>query len=304
MEVVSKSRSQVGESPFWSVAEGRMYWSDLRGQFVRWFNPETGEENAVSFAEPVAAAIPDAGGDIAVLLASGLFTRCDTTGWRMLSKPEDLPPVHRFNDATVDPKGRLIAGTMLERPHVEGPSGRLYAFDGKFWRCLAKGFRTINGLAFAPDGCRLYISDSHAEQSRVWIAEYDPRDGNIGALKQFVCLMPAAGRPDGAAVDLEGGYWIAAVGGGRILRFDHVGRQTHSIDMPVRYPTKVAFGGPGLNTAYVTSMVTPDPNGRQADDGALFAFEAPLPGYPVPPLKLSQGRTNFGSIQQGDIRAR
>lgn len=277
-----------------------MYWSDLRGQVVRWLNPATGEEGAVSFAEPVAAAIPLSGGDIAVLGSSGLFTRCDTAGWRLVSTPEDLPPVHRFNDATVDSSGRLIAGTMLERPHVDGPSGRLYAFNGTVWRCLVEGFRTINGLAFTPDGRQLYVSDSHAEQSRVWIADYEPRDGTIGALQPFVSLEPAGGRPDGAAVDVEGGYWIAAVGGGRILRFDPIGRQTHSIHVPVRYPTKIAFGGTSLSTAYITSMVTPDPGERQADDGALFAFEAPLPGYPVLPLILPEGHSNFRSTEQGN----
>lgn len=286
MQIVSTSRSLVGESPFWSTADATLYWSDLRGNAIRGLTPDNGIETATVFAEPVAAPVPTERHGIAALLAGGLFLRDADGSWRAHSAPADLPSSHRFNDATVDRGGRLIAGTMLERGHADGPSGRLYIYDGRAWRCIADGFLTINGLAFSPDGRSLYVSDSHASVSRIWIAEYDPGNGTLGTRRLFAALAPDGGRPDGAAVDVEGHYWIAGVGGGRVLRFAPDGTLERSVATTVRYPTKIAFGGRDRATAYVTSMLDPDAAARTPDDGALLAFPAPVPGCAVPLLRL------------------
>lgn len=286
MKVVSATRSLVGESPFWSVSDQTLYWSDLRGQAIRACAPSTGRETATEFTEPVAAPIPTHGHGVAALLASGLFLRGRDGSWRLHSRPQDLPPSHRFNDATIDPVGRLVAGTMLERGRGEGPPGRLYLLDRGEWRRIADGFLTINGLAFSPCGRSLYLSDSHASVSRVWIADYDVATGSLGERRTFATLVPQDGRPDGAAVDIDGCYWVAGVGGGRLLRFSPDGTLERSVETPVRFPTKIAFGGADLTTAYVTSMLAPEPAARTPEDGALLSFSVPVPGCPIPPLCL------------------
>ncbi|HRD85814.1 MAG TPA: SMP-30/gluconolactonase/LRE family protein, partial [Rubrivivax sp.] len=61
------------------------------------------------------------------------------------------------------------------------------------------------------------------------------------------------GRPDGAAVDSEGAYWVAMFEGARLLRLSPGGRVLQAVELPVRCPTMPCFGGPDLRTLFVTT---------------------------------------------------
>ncbi len=282
MEIVSTSRSIVGESPFWDARKQALYWVDLRGCWIRRLDLRTTHESEIKTPELACGVVSTNCGGLIAALETGLFRFAGRDCWTRAARPHDLPPTHRFNDVTVDPAGRLIAGTMRQRQHGDAPTGTLYSFDGACWRTLAEGFRTINGLAFSPDGGRLYFSDSHASVSEVWVCDYDVASGGIGPRRSFARLDPASGRPDGAAMDSEAHYWIAAVGGGRLLRFAPDGAIERIVATPVRFPTKVAFGGTDLGTLYCTSMRAPSPDDAHEYDGALFAYVAPAAGVPVP----------------------
>ncbi len=62
------------------------------------------------------------------------------------------------------------------------------------------------------------------------------------------------GRPDGAAVDLDGYYWICAIDAGLIHRFSPDGRLDRSLSVPVQKPTMLAFGGALMETLFITSI--------------------------------------------------
>ena len=79
-----------------------------------------------------------------------------------------------------------------------------------------------------------------------------------------------AGRPDGAAVDAEGGYWSARFRGGRVVRHRPDGTVDREIRLPVRRVTMCAFGGPELRTLYITTA-------REGMSAAELAAE-PLAG--------------------------
>jgi sugar lactone lactonase YvrE len=51
------------------------------------------------------------------------------------------------------------------------------------------------------------------------------------------------GQPDGLAVDVEGGVWIASAGGGRVDRYRPDGRVERSLHVPARIVTSVCFAG-------------------------------------------------------------
>ena len=55
------------------------------------------------------------------------------------------------------------------------------------------------------------------------------------------------GRPDGAAVDVDGCYWTCANDAGALLRFTPQGRLDRALEVPVMKPTMCAFGGPDLD---------------------------------------------------------
>jgi sugar lactone lactonase YvrE len=65
----------------------------------------------------------------------------------------------------------------------------------------------------------------------------------------FATTRDVAGRPDGAAVDADGCYWVAANDGWQLIRYTPQGRIDRTIRLPVRRPTMLAFGGRGAGGA-------------------------------------------------------
>ena len=93
--------------------------------------------------------------------------------------------------------------------------------------------------------------------------------------REFVRIEPTAddrGRPDGAAMDVEGCYWSALYEGGRLHRYDPDGRLMAAYPLPARKPTMPAFGGEGLRTLFVTTAADDDPPGGGAG-GGLYALD-------------------------------
>jgi sugar lactone lactonase YvrE len=95
-------------------------------------------------------------------------------------------------------------------------------------------------------------------------------------------MRPLPGRPDGAAVDADGCYWICGNDAGLVHRFTPDGRLDRSLAVPVKKPAMCAFGGAGLDQLFVTSI---RPGGDLADQplaGGLFALRPGVRGLAEP----------------------
>ena len=122
----------------------------------------------------------------------------------------------RFNDAGVDPAGRVWVGSM----HVDEsePLGELYRLDaGGVLTTVVKGVTVSNGLGWSPDGARMYYADSPLR--RIDVFDYDPATGEAFARRVFADLSAFDGVPDGLTVDADGCVWVAMWGGGVLRRF-------------------------------------------------------------------------------------
>jgi sugar lactone lactonase YvrE len=179
------------------------------------------------------------------------------------------------------------------RPAPQGtlpdPVGNLYRIDGEGGKaCLLSGLSIPNGLAFSPDGRTLYLADT--PRRTVWKAGYDPQTGTLGERSVFAELGEGQGRPDGAAVDAEGCYWVAAVWAGRLLRYTPRGELDLVVRLPVERPTKLAFGGRDHRTIYVTSasIHLADPE-SQPLAGRLIALDVGITGLPASPFHSGDG---------------
>src|SRR5690606_884269 len=241
----SDRSATLGESPLWSEDQGCVWWVDIEGRRLLCSEAAGGATREWTAPGPIAchALLPD--GDLLAGIGRGLF-RFERSGGRFLELARletDLPV--RFNDGALDPVGRFWAGTMdLDN---WAPIGALYRIGPDLRpQRVFEGLLTPNGLAFDPDRSRLYFSDSHATVRTVWCCDYDAGTGEVGERRVFARFTEADGRPDGAAIDAEGNYWIAATDVAALLCFAPDGSLRRRVAVPVTHPTKPAFGGAGL----------------------------------------------------------
>ena len=150
-------------------------------------------------------------------------------------------------------------------------------------RVLLQNMIVPNGMAFSPDGKTMYLSDSHPSVQTIWAFDYDTDSGTPSRQRVFVDMTPLPGRPDGAAVDADGCYWICGNDAGLIHRFTPAGKLDQSLAVPVKKPAMCAFGGVNLDTLFVTSI---RPGGVDLEDqplaGGVFALHPGVRGLPEP----------------------
>lgn len=289
IQVVHHAHDVVGEGAAWDAARGLLWWVDIGARAIRRLEVATGACLSFASVEPPSALAPCEDGSI--IVAAG-------TGWRRLDpatgaqKPVASAPVAsggwRMNDGVIDPAGRFWTGT-LDEPRGTGAGGRLFVFDGQRVVQVLDGLLTQNGMAVSPDGSTLYLADSHPSRRVIWAFDLDVESGAIGNRRIFHRLEH--GRPDGAAVDCEGCYWLAALDAGEIVRLDPQGVRMEAIPLPVTRPTKPVFGGPDLATLYVTTMragLDPKERAEQPLAGALLALEPGVRGWPQPLARSPQ----------------
>ncbi|PCJ09672.1 MAG: gluconolactonase [Rhodobacteraceae bacterium] len=234
---LSDARALHGESPVWSFAHQAIWWVDiagrkllrttLAGQTEFWDTPE------------IPGFVQCLSDDVMVGMQSGIF-RFDLSTSQFKRTVHLDAPGQRFNDACTDAMGRIWAGTMdIDNQRANGV---LYLYDPTRRTLTSKieGFRTVNGLAWDDTRNRLFVSDSHPSVQTVWTCEIGP-DGEMGPCRDFARFHNLQGRPDGAALDRAGHYWIAGVGGGSLYRFSPCGTQVSCFSVPLNSPTKPAF---------------------------------------------------------------
>jgi sugar lactone lactonase YvrE len=224
-----------------------------------------------------------ASGGLVVALRDGLWL-ADAHG-RLDRKIADAPydPAwHRFNDGRVDPQGRFWVGSMNERR--DAASAALYRLDADHsLHRVVDGVTVSNGLAWSPDGRTMYHADTPALTVRAF--DFDASTGTPSRMRTFVRWERETDRPDGAAVDSAGHYWVAHFRGGRVVEIDASGRTVREIPFPAMCPTMCAFGGPDLRTLYVTSARHERPDDELArfpQSGGVFAMRVDVPGLPEP----------------------
>jgi sugar lactone lactonase YvrE len=204
---------------------------------------------------------------------------------QLLAGVEHPRPDMRMNDGRCDRQGRFWAGSMVLDMGANAAAGILYRYTGDgAAHAQLDGFITLNGLAFSPDGRTMYVSDSHPLVQQIWAFDYDVDSGTPSNRRVFVDMHNHLGRPDGAAVDADGCYWICANDAGLIHRFTPEGRLDRSLSVPVKKPTMCAFGGSRLDTLFVTSIR--DDQGPQSIAGGVFALNPGVTGLPEPTFAL------------------
>jgi sugar lactone lactonase YvrE len=282
--------SLLGESPFWHPRDQVLWWCDIPGRRLNRWNPAGGMLVHWDFDTEPGCCAPALDGSLRLAMRDGLWRFDPATGARRrLAPPPYEPARERFNDGKCDPQGRFWAGTIYEPRDAAAASLHCYA-DGTLTR-RGEGITVSNGLAWSPNGRTMYWSDTKAHT--IYAHDVEPADGTLSNKRVYAQFAPRAdgqpldaygGRPDGAAVDVEGCYWVAMFEGQRLLRLTPEGDVAREVHLPVRCPTMPCFGGPDLKTLYITTAREKRPALELAEQpwaGCVLALDVDVPGLPV-----------------------
>jgi sugar lactone lactonase YvrE len=292
-DLVLDARNGVGESPVWDSARQCLWWVDIPGKTLWCWNSASGQARQWTTPEQTGCIALAAGSDalphgqwIAAMesVVARLTPQADGTVISETIAPVAHPHIGmRFNDGRCDLQGRFRAGTMVANMGLAAAEGCVYALDGpQALRRLQEGLITPNGMAFSPDGRTMYLSDSHPSQQTVWAFDYDTDTGTPHNRRVFIDFNPLPGRPDGAAVDADGCYWICGNDAGLVHRFTPDGRLDQSLPVPVKKPAMCAFGGADLDTLFVTSIRPAGDLSDQPLAGGVFALRPGVRGLDEP----------------------
>ncbi|HEY0216585.1 MAG TPA: SMP-30/gluconolactonase/LRE family protein [Cellulomonas sp.] len=319
--VVGDERADLGEHPLLDPATGSLLWVDVDGRRVHgWRGGPLRTRTAVSLAWPTES------GGLLLATAAGLGVlpgdpdhpgRADDpvrpggddgngegedgvrgrrggcvlveAGLGPLVRPDDMPAAFRFNDGGCDARGRLWVASMATEGVIRG--GSVYRVDvtpdGTRPVPVLRGVHCGNGIAWSPDGTAMYLTDSVTRT--VHRLPYDLATGTVGEPEVLIALAADGPMPDGTAVDVDGGLWVATWGGGHVLRFTADGDPVGAYALPTPLVTCPGFGRPGSDDLFVTTAGAPDPGlGPTPDDpwaGALFRLAVDVDGLSPCPVR-------------------
>ncbi len=110
---IADVKALLGEGPHWNAETGQLSFVDIKGRKLFLLDADGGNLRTVPTPYRIGSLIPRAtGGHIAGTEHGIAHVDLDRERFELLFDPEEDRESNRFNDAKVDRKGRLFAGTM------------------------------------------------------------------------------------------------------------------------------------------------------------------------------------------------
>ena len=99
----------------WNEADGRLWWTDIHGKKLWWFEPQAGRSGSLDMPDRVCCFAPRRSGGFIVAFAKFVaFFDPDAGSFSPIYSFEPDQPDTRLNDGRTDRQGRFIAGGMNE----------------------------------------------------------------------------------------------------------------------------------------------------------------------------------------------
>jgi sugar lactone lactonase YvrE len=187
-------------------------------------------------------------------------------------------PALRLNEGGCDAAGRFYIGSMAY--DTAAGAGAVYRMDpdGSVHTVLPE-VTIPNGLVWSGDGARAFHNDTGAATITAYAADVD---GRLLDPRVLVRFDGGGGAPDGMAIDVEGGLWVALYGGGAVHRYSTLGTLDAVVEVPgARNVTSCAFGGDDRRTLFITTSLQGADPAEDHAAGALFSVRTPVAGAAV-----------------------
>jgi len=183
------------------------------------------------------------------------------------------------NDLVFDRTGGLwFTDHGKERGRVRDVTGLFYApADGNAVREVVWPLHGPNGVGLSPEEDRVYVAETEAARLIAFDLEAPGVIAGSGGKRvrghRGRCLHGAPGLQffDSLAVEADGRICVATIHNGGITVIPPDGGAAEHVAMPDPVTTNIAFGGPGLRTAFVTLSMS----------GRLVSVPWARPGLPL-----------------------
>ncbi len=285
LRCVADVKNTLGEGPVWDDLSAHLYWLDITERTLFRFSPQSGEVSSWETPSEFGSFAFRKKGPGIIAAAKDevlLFDPDSGKQERLVALESDLPE-NRMNDGKCDAAGRFWCGSIHEisDPALRRPIASVYRVDPDHSVVRVLGdIKTSNGFAWSPDNGTMYFADTPTQIVSAF--DYDLATGALSNRRTFAEVPKSTGRPDGAAVDVEGCLWSGHFAGGRVTRYAPDGSVVDVIALPVSNVTSCAFGGADLSTLYITTAredLSEQELETQPEAGGLFAVDLEVGGF-------------------------
>ncbi len=265
-------RLGLGEGALWDAEQQALYFLDIFGKSVFRHEPASGETRSWRTPGHVGAmGLRENGSGAVVAMTNALHLLDFGSGAleRIAGPAFDNPGV-TVNDGAADHRGRFVFGGCSAGMDDPKPSGGLFSLGlDRTITQLDDGVHQSNSHCFAPDGRTLYCADSFL--NTIYAYDYDLESGSVANKRVFANTAELGGVPDGSTVDQDGVVWVPIFKGGKIAAYRPDGRLERVIDLPVRLPASLAWGGADLDRLYVMT-INPAQFGWPEEEGSGYVY--------------------------------
>ncbi|MFV0447820.1 MAG: SMP-30/gluconolactonase/LRE family protein [Vibrio sp.] len=261
-------RNNVGESPFWNPDKNSWYWLDQAGDIYE-YNPSKNQCIKTEIGQRLGSMVLSESGELVIAGMKSIFSiQGDTVN--NIASLEHPHENMKFADGRCDRQGRFMVSTMCPDITQQNEWGSWYTVSANnIYKATSEHYIIPNGSAFNAEGNIFYFSETDTDRRQIYKCNYDIDDGIITDIKPFLNLSQdrSLGRPDGAAIDVDGCYWVCGLDEGVIMRITPNGKIDRILKTPMKKPTMCSFGGSDYKTLIVTSLcrgendLLEDPNG-------------------------------------------
>jgi sugar lactone lactonase YvrE len=289
-------RCVLGEGIVWCERLGALLWTDIEGARLWMHRHDSATTRNWKLPDRLGSFALCDSGELLLGLAKRLAV-ADLAAATALSNPSgesaaaqlpvaalvDVEPglPTRINDGRADRAGNFVFGTMSEDHKARIGSFYQYSSRHGLRRLDLEHVSIANSICFSRDGATMYFCDS--PRRRVMQCDYDGESARVANVREFANLAAHPGFPDGSCVDADGHLWNAEWGAAMVRRYTPEGKVDRQLAVPVKNPSCVAFGGPDLDTLFITSArkeMTPQELQAMPEAGGVYRVALGARGLP------------------------